>query len=99
MARCICKSLLAKKQFDACDMVTAFLDEYKKDKCRGYGSGAMMLFERWDTEGYKTDPFLHSREQFSGKQKELMLKILIMKFSHNWSESKFQPLCCFELNI
>ena len=66
MTQCICRSLLANKCFDASDMISTFLHEYKKDRNRGYGSGMFMLFDKWDKSSTLNDPFLPAREQFSG---------------------------------
>ena len=66
MTQCICRSLLAKKCFDAHDMASHFLDEYKQHGNRGYGSGMLLLFTKWDSDCGLGDPFLPAREQFSG---------------------------------
>ena len=66
MTRCICRSLLAKKCFDAHDMASNFLHEYKKNGNRGYGSGMLLLFTKWDSGCSLSDPFLPAKEQFSG---------------------------------
>ena len=67
MTQGICRSLLAKKCFDASDMVSTFLNDYKENGNRGYGTGMLMLFDKWNTSGTLLDPFLPAKEQFSGR--------------------------------
>ncbi len=67
MTRSVCKSLIENKGFNASDLASKFLEEFKKESDRGYGGGMFIIFEAWKKYGTsKENVLVPAREQFGG---------------------------------
>uniref|UniRef100_A0A8C8RA67 ADP-ribosylhydrolase ARH3 n=1 Tax=Pelusios castaneus TaxID=367368 RepID=A0A8C8RA67_9SAUR len=66
MARCVVRSLLAKREFDEVDMARRFAEEYKKEPDRGYGMAVVKVFKKLLSPKC-SDMFEPARAQFNGK--------------------------------
>ncbi len=66
MTRSICKSLIENDGFGASDLASKFLEDFLREKNRGYGSGMFSIFEKWEENGTSKNPFTPAKEQFGG---------------------------------
>lgn len=63
--RAVASSLIDCRGFDPSDMAQKLAEEYHREPDRGYGSGAITLFEKLRDDNYK-DPFGPAKELFGG---------------------------------
>jgi len=67
MTKLVATSLLQNRKYNPVDMASRFSEEYFNEPFRGYGSGVVSIFDKWQhKEITEENVYVPSNEQFDG---------------------------------